>query len=397
MPPAYERCWFCPKPNGHIQATGYDAKGRKQYRYHPDFREQQEAAKYERLAAFGRALPKLRKKVEEDLAGKPTVRDTVLAAVVRLIDETRMRVGNEEYAKENKSFGATTLRNRHAKVTRGQLKITYTGKHGVKRTVTLTDRNLVRIARRTQDLPGQNLFEYVNEGGDVCPVTSSDVNAYIKEAMGEEFTAKDFRTWGASTIAFEEMIRRFRKHGKVKLKSVIEPVAEALGNTAAISRKSYVHPALIEAAKDAGRDRRAAAAARLQISELGRARPDRVPRRSARGAGKGGRKGQSSRKGGLMADTSSNFVAKSSALASEAQAWVSGNIGRNPHRRGDRHRHRSGHARGPLARLQADRAARRRSALARHLRPGARQDQDLLHRPRPRPSSSPIMPTRRRP
>jgi DNA topoisomerase-1 len=252
MPPAYERCWFCPKPNGHILATGYDARGRKQYRYNPDFRLQQEAAKYERLAAFGRALPKLRRKVEEDLAGKPTARETVLAAVVRLIDETRMRIGNEEYAKENKSFGATTLRNRHAKVTRGQLKISYTGKHGIKRTVTLTDRNLIRIAKRTQDLPGQNLFEYVNEDATVCPVTSGDVNAYIKEAMGDEFTAKDFRTWGASTIAFEEMIRRYRKHGKVKLKSVIEPVAEALGNTVAISRKSYVHPALIEAAKDAG-------------------------------------------------------------------------------------------------------------------------------------------------
>ena len=176
----------------------------------------------------------------------------MLAAVVRLIDETRMRVGNEEYAKDNKSFGATTLRNRHAKVGRGQLKISYAGKHGIKRTVTLTDRNLVRIARKTQDLPGQNLFEYVNDDGETCPVTSSDVNAYIKEAMGEEFTAKDFRTWGASTIAFEEMVRRCRKHGRVKLKSVIEPVAEALGNTAAISRKSYVHPALIEAAKDAG-------------------------------------------------------------------------------------------------------------------------------------------------
>jgi DNA topoisomerase I len=252
MPPAYERCWFCPKPNGHIQATGYDARGRKQYRYHPDFRAQQEAAKYERLAAFGRALPKLRKRVEEDLKGKPTVRDTVLAAVVRLIDETRMRVGNEEYAKDNKSFGATTLRNRHAKVERGRLKISYNGKHGIRRTVTLTDRNLIRIARRTQDLPGQNLFEYVNEGGEVCPATSGDVNSYIREAMGDEFTAKDFRTWGASTIAFEEMVRRYRKHGKVKLKSVIEPVAEALGNTAAISRKSYVHPALIEAARDAG-------------------------------------------------------------------------------------------------------------------------------------------------
>jgi DNA topoisomerase-1 len=251
MPPAYERCWFCPDPTGHIQAVGYDAKGRKQYRYHPEFREQQETRKYERLARFGHCLPKLRKKVEEDLAGKPTEKDTVLAAVVRLIDETRMRVGNEEYAKANKSFGATTLRNRHAKVERGRLKITYTGKHGIKRTVTLTDRNLTRIAKRTQDLPGQHLFEYVDDGS-VCPVTSGDVNAYIKAAMGEDFSAKDFRTWGASVIAFEEMAKRIAESGTVKLKSVMEPVAEALGNTPAISRKSYVHPALIEAAKDAG-------------------------------------------------------------------------------------------------------------------------------------------------
>jgi DNA topoisomerase-1 len=252
MPPAYERCWFCPDPTGHIQAVGFDAKGRKQYRYHPLFREQQETLKYERLARFGRCLPKLRKRIEEDLKGKPTARTTVLAAVVRLIDETRMRVGNEEYAKTNKSFGATTLRNRHATVSRGRVKISYVGKHGVKRTVTITDRNLARIAKKTQDLPGQHLFEFVTDEGDVCPVTSSDVNAYIKEAMGEEFTAKDFRTWGASTIAFEGMINAAEKHGKVKLKSVIEPVAEALGNTPAISRKSYVHPAIIEAARDAG-------------------------------------------------------------------------------------------------------------------------------------------------
>jgi len=252
MPPAYERCWFCPDANGHIQAVGFDARGRKQYRYHPGFRAEREARKYERLAAFGRALPGLRAKVEADLEGKPTAVDTVLAAVVRLIDETRMRVGNEEYARDNKSFGATTLRNRHARVERGRLKISYAGKHGVRRTVTLTDRNLVRVARRTQDLPGQNLFEYVTEEGEVCPVTSGDVNAYIKAAMGEDFTAKDFRTWGASVIAFEAMLEKLNEHGTVKLKSVIEPVAEALGNTPAISRKSYVHPALIEAAKDSG-------------------------------------------------------------------------------------------------------------------------------------------------
>jgi DNA topoisomerase-1 len=252
MPPAYERCWFCPYPDGHLQAVGFDSKGRKQYRYHPDFRAEQETRKYERLAAFGRALPKLRKRIEEDIKGKATRRETVLAAVVRLIDTTHMRIGNEQYAKENKSFGATTLRNRHAKLERGKLKISYTGKHGIKRTVTITDRNLTRIAKRTQELPGQHLFEYVDEAGEVCPVTSGDVNAYIKEAMGDDFTAKDFRTWGASTIAFEQMAKKLAETGRLRLKSVIEPVAEALGNTAAISRKSYVHPALIEAAKDAG-------------------------------------------------------------------------------------------------------------------------------------------------
>jgi DNA topoisomerase-1 len=252
MPPAYERCWFCPDPNGHMQAIGYDARGRKQYRYHPDFRAEQDSRKYERLAAFGRALPKLRKRVEEDIAGKPTSYEAVLAAIVRLIETTHMRVGNEEYAKDNKSFGATTLRNRHAKVEKGKVKLTYAGKHGIKRTVTISDKNLVRIAKRTQDLPGQHLFEYVDQEGNVRPATSSDVNEYIKEAMGEDFTAKDFRTWGASVIAFTEMARRAEETGKIKLKSVMEPVAEALGNTPAISRKSYVHPALIEAAKDAG-------------------------------------------------------------------------------------------------------------------------------------------------
>jgi DNA topoisomerase-1 len=251
LPPAYERCWFCPYPDGHIQAVGYDAKGRKQYRYHAGFREQQESRKYERLADFGRELPKLRKKVEEDIQGRSLGPDTVLAAVVRLIDTTQMRVGNEEYAEDNKSFGATTLRNRHAKFKGGRLKLTYAGKHGIKRTVTVTDRNLARIAKRTQDLPGQHLFEFRDEKGEIRPVTSSDVNAYIKEAMGGDFTAKDFRTWGASVIAFEEMMKR-AESGRIKLKSVIEPVAEALGNTPAISRKSYVHPALIEAAKDAG-------------------------------------------------------------------------------------------------------------------------------------------------
>ena len=252
LPPAYENCWFCPDPNGHLQAVGYDARGRKQYRYHPDFRAEQESRKYERLADFGRALPKLRKRIEQDIKGSPTAPETVIAAVVRLIESTHIRVGNEEYAKENKSFGATTLRNRHARVHGTRLNITYAGKHGIKRTVTVNDRSLARIVRKTQDLPGQHLFEYRDDEGEICPVTSSNVNAYIRDTMGDDFTAKDFRTWGASVIAFEEIVRRHESEKKINLKNVIAPVAEALGNTPAISRKSYVHPALIEALKDAG-------------------------------------------------------------------------------------------------------------------------------------------------
>jgi len=252
LPPAYERCWFCPHPNGHIQAIGFDAKGRKQYRYHADFRAEQETRKYERMAEFGRKLPKLRAKIEGDMAGRKLSCDTVVAAVVRLIDETHMRVGNEEYAKDNKSFGATTLRNRHARMEGGKLKLTYAGKHGIKRTVTVTDKRLTRIARRTQDLPGQQLFEFLDIDGNVRPVSSSDVNDYIKAAMGDGFTAKDFRTWGASVLAFEEIVRRIESERSIQLKNVIAPVAEALGNTPAIARKSYVHPALIEALKDAG-------------------------------------------------------------------------------------------------------------------------------------------------
>ncbi len=252
LPPAYRKCWFCPDPNGHIQAIGHDARGRRQYRYHPDFRAERDARKYDRLAEFGAALSKLRKQVETDIAGKPTACETVVAAVVRLIDASHMRVGNEEYAKTNKSFGATTLRNRHARVGKGNVKITYPGKHGIRRTVTISDRNLARIAKRTQDLPGQHLFEYLDEDGAPRPVGSADVNAYIRDTMGEAFTAKDFRTWGASVIAFAELARRADADRAIGIKTVIEPVAEALGNTPAISRKSYVHPALIEAAKAPG-------------------------------------------------------------------------------------------------------------------------------------------------
>lgn len=247
LPPAYHDAWFCPSPHGHIQAIGYDDKGRKQYRYHPDFRAQQEAAKYDRCADFGRALPLLRSRVEEDMAGRKLDHDTVVAAVVRLLDLGHIRVGNESYARRNKSFGATTLRNRHAKVKGKTVKMRFKGKSGKEQELSVTDRNLTRIVKRCQDLPGQHLFQFVDEEGELHPVGSSDVNAYIKEAMGEEFTAKHFRTWGASVIAFEQLCAAGEEG--LSLKDMIEPVAEALGNTPAISRKSYVHPALIEATK----------------------------------------------------------------------------------------------------------------------------------------------------
>jgi DNA topoisomerase-1 len=251
LPPAYTDAWFCPFPNGHIQATGRDAKGRKQYRYHEGFRSRQDKNKYLGTIEFGAALPKLRKRIEADLKKKPTSREAVLAAVVRLLDTHFIRIGNEQYAKENKSFGATTLRSRHVRKQGNNLLVRFKGKHGIAHELPISDPRLKRIVGKVTELPGQNLFQYVDEAGEPCPVTSADVNDYIREATGGEFTAKNFRTWGASVIAFEQMLAAQEEEvRKISLKTVLEPVAEALGNTPAISRKSYVHPKLIEAARE---------------------------------------------------------------------------------------------------------------------------------------------------
>lgn len=253
LPPAYTDAWFCKDPNGHLQATGIDARGRKQYRYHGDFRARRDKKKFSGTAEFGEALPRLRKKVEQDLKGPKLARDTVLAAVVRLLDTQHLRVGNERYAKENKSFGATTIRSRHVSKDGNGLKMRFKGKHGIVHEVPITERSLKRVVSRCQDLPGQQLFQYIDEDGEACPVTSGDVNDYIREATGGDFTAKNFRTWGASVIAFEKLLEA-SEHRKVSLKTVLEPVAEALGNTPAMSRKAYVHPKLIDAARDDPRD-----------------------------------------------------------------------------------------------------------------------------------------------
>lgn len=273
LPPAYADAWFCADAGGHLQATGIDARGRKQYRYHAEFRAKRDSAKFEGLLEFGKSLTRLRRRVEQDMKGRELTREAVLAAVVRLLDIDHIRIGNEEYARTNKSFGATTLRNRHLKRKGQGLTMRFAGKHGIVHEVKLTDTSLKRIVKRCQELPGQMLFQYLNGDGDPKPVTSGDVNTYIKEAMGEDFTAKHFRTWSASVIAFDQMLKK-AEDARITVKSLVEPVAEALGNTPAISRKSYVHPDLLNAVKEDPRDplqgmERPSGRKRLSSAEVG--------------------------------------------------------------------------------------------------------------------------------
>jgi DNA topoisomerase-1 len=253
LPPAYKAAWFCKDPNGHLQATGIDARGRKQYRYHPDFRAKADADKFRGLVDFGKALPKIRRKVDQDLRKRALSKDKVVAAVVRLLDDEYLRVGNLEYEKQNKSFGATTLLSRQVHDDGRKVKMRFKGKSGIMHEVTITDRTLRRVVRQLQELPGQPLFQYINGDGNPHHVTSDDVNDYIREATGGEFTAKHFRTWGASVLAFEALLD-LPDAKRISVNTMIEPVAEALGNTVAMSRKAYVHPALIEAVKERPRD-----------------------------------------------------------------------------------------------------------------------------------------------
>ena len=287
LPPAYEQAWFCPHANGHIQAIGVDARGRRQYRYHADFRAAQEAGKFEGCLEFGKALPKIRRQVDKDLRRKELDKRRVVAAIVRLLDDEKVRVGNRQYARDNKSYGATTLMGRHVRRKNGRLMMRFTGKHGIVHEVTVTDANLKRIVTKCEDLPGQHLFQYLNGDGEPKAVTSSDVNAYIREATGSDFTAKRFRTWGASVIFFEQLLEKAESK-RVSLKTVLEPVAEALGNTIAMSRKSYVHPCLIDALQDNPEDplrgmERPRARRRLSSAETGFLKfLKKKPRRSRR-------------------------------------------------------------------------------------------------------------------
>ena len=251
IPPAYEEVWICPRANGHLQATGRDARGRKQYRYHPQFREARESNKYEHMMEFARALPAIRAKLAEHMALRGLPREKVLATVVHLLETTLIRVGNDDYARENKSYGLTTLRTPHVKVEGAELRFQFKGKSGKTWRLQVKDRRIAKIVRACQDLPGQRLFQYQDEEGEVCEVTSADVNAYLREITGRDVTAKDFRTW-AGTVMAALALQEFEAFDtqatqKKNLKAAIERVSARLGNTPTICRKCYVHPEVLNA------------------------------------------------------------------------------------------------------------------------------------------------------
>ena len=254
IPPAWEKVWICPSSRGHLQAVGIDARGRKQYRYHPRFREVRDEAKYSRMLAFVKVLPRIRRRVRRDLRKRGMPRDKVLATIVRLLESTLIRVGNEEYAKDNKSYGLTTIHNHHAKVSGSTVHFHFRGKSGVEHAIDLEDARIAKIVKRCQDLPGEELFEYLDDEGTAHHIRSDDVNEYLKEITGQDFTAKDFRTWAGTVLAahalleFEQVDSQARR--KKNIVRAVEAVAERLGNTKAVCRKCYIHPHIIDSYMD---------------------------------------------------------------------------------------------------------------------------------------------------
>jgi DNA topoisomerase-1 len=250
IPPAWNQVWICRDGNGHLQCTGRDAKGRKQSRYHPRWRAVRDETKYERMLLFGEVLPKIRERVEQDLARRGLPREKVLAAIVRLLETTYIRVGNAEYARTNKSYGLTTLRNRHVKVRGSKIHFNFAGKSGVEHAIDLNDRRLARIVKSCSDLPGYELFQYVDEDGLPHTVDADDVNEYLREITGQHFTAKDFRTWAGTVLACA-VLKEFEAfasatEAKRNVVQAIKRVAAELGNTPSVCRKAYVHPAVLE-------------------------------------------------------------------------------------------------------------------------------------------------------
>ena len=254
IPPAWTDVWICPWENGHLQATGRDARRRKQYRYHPRWRSVRDEAKYERMLSFGKALPAIRAQVERDLRQPGLPREKVLATIVYLLEATMMRIGNEEYARHNRSFGLTTLRDRHVRIDGSEVEFHFRGKSGVRHAIKVDDPRLARIIRRTRDLPGQELFQYIDDDGRRCAVDSADVNDYLRALTGADYTAKDFRTWSGTVLAALALqeYEKFDSQAQARKNVVraIEAVAQRLGNTPSICRKCYVHPAVIESYLD---------------------------------------------------------------------------------------------------------------------------------------------------
>lgn len=254
IPPAYKNVWICPHANGHLQATGIDARGRKQYRYHPDWRMVKDSAKFEHVLRFGEILPHIRATTAKHLRDTHLSRRKVLAAVVRLLEKTMIRVGNEEYAKNNQSYGLTTLKEKHVDVTGATIRLHFTGKSGKEWNLKLADRRIANVIRHCEEIGGQELFDYVDEEGEAHPITSSDVNAYLKEITGDNFTAKDFRTWSGTVLA--AMALQEYEHydsaaqAKKNVVSAIEQVAKRLGNTPSVCRKCYIHPQILDAYLD---------------------------------------------------------------------------------------------------------------------------------------------------
>jgi DNA topoisomerase I len=253
IPPAWTDVWICADPRGHLQATGRDARGRKQYRYHPKWREVRDEVKYSRLLTFARALPRIRQQTDADLRKSGLPRAKVLAAVVRLLEKTLIRVGNEEYAKQNGSVGLTTMRDHHAKVKGSKLRFEFRGKSGIQHAIDLADARLARIVKACRDLPGYELFQYIDDSGRRIAIDSADVNAYLREISGEDFTAKDFRTWAGTVLTSQHLSSvRFSSIAEAKRNIIqaVTVVAKQLGNTKAVCRKSYIHPAIFDAYLD---------------------------------------------------------------------------------------------------------------------------------------------------
>lgn len=250
IPPAWTDVWVCPSPNCHIQATGRDARRRKQYVYHERWREMRDENKYERILSFAEALPKIRRRVSKDLSLPGLPRNKVLATIVQLLEGSFIRVGNEEYARENKSFGLTTMQDRHVDVKGSRMRFRFRGKSGIKHDVDVTDRRIARIILKLQDLPGQELFQYVDENDEVRSISSQDVNEYLREISGQDFSAKDFRTWAGTVLAAIALNAagefETKKEAKANVKNAIGTVAKILRNTPAICRKCYIHPAVLE-------------------------------------------------------------------------------------------------------------------------------------------------------